>query len=212
MVSLMHDCPGCQVPLHGHEAFCPVCGEKQYVRPEFQGQSGEVFKKGSNPVGLILGIILVLGLIVFAVQSSWIGQLIQRGPEPPPGDSALSAPVAREKLEQGVLERLAGQSKTCKFVYTAGEKTVDRSYLQPVELAIEVNLKDPSIRKTIVEPIKTLMEPGLIKTLVLNDSHSHATITYSVASGAGNGADSESDTNPLGGVSGTDNPDETAKQ
>jgi hypothetical protein len=208
----MHDCPGCQVPLHGHEAFCPVCGEKQYVRPEFQGQAGEVFKKSSNPVGLILVIILVLGLIVFAIQSSWIGQLIKRGPEPPPGDSALSAPAAREKLEKGVLESLAGQSKSCKFVYTASEKSVDRNYPQAVELAIEVNLKDPSKRKSIVEPVKALMVPALINTLVLNDSHSHATITYSVAGGAASGADSESDSNQLGGNSAADTPAQTSEQ
>ena len=60
---------------------------------------------------------------------------------------------------------------------------MDRNYPQPVALAIDVNLKDPIIRKSIVEPVKALMEPGQINSLVLNDQHSHATITYSLSGG-----------------------------
>jgi hypothetical protein len=187
----MHDCPGCQVPLHGHEAFCPVCGTKQVVRPEYQGFSLEQYQKNFNPLGLILVVILLGGLLVYGVQSSWIGQLIKRGPEQPAGDSALSAPAAREKLESAVLQNLSGQSKTCKFVYMAGEKSVDRNYPEAVQLTIDVNLKNPSIRKSIVEPVKALMEPGKINSLVLNDSHSGATITYSIAGGAEEEADAE---------------------
>jgi hypothetical protein len=179
----MHDCPGCHVPLHGHEPFCPVCGVKQNVRPEFRGFSLKQYEKGFNPIGLILAVIVIGGLLVFAVQSSWIGQLMKRGPEPAPGDSALAAPAAREKLESSVLQSLNGQSKTCKFVYVAGEKTVDRNYPEAVQLTIDVNLRNPRIRKSIVEPVKSLMEPGKINTLVLNDSHSGATITYSIAGG-----------------------------
>lgn len=187
----MHDCPGCQVPLHGHEAFCPVCGTKQNVRAEYRGLPLEKYEKGFNPLGIIFVIILISGLFVFAVQSSWIGQLIKRGPEQPAGDSALSAPVAREKLESSILQNLSGQSKTCKFVYMAGEKTVDRNYPQAVELTIDMNLRNPSIRKSIVEPVKSLMEPGKINTLVLNDSHSGATITYSLSGGGTDDSNAE---------------------
>ncbi len=185
----MHDCPQCQVPLHGHEAFCPVCGQKQQVRPEFQGQSMQEYRKPFNPLGLILIVLLIGGLLFYAIQNSWVGQLIKRGPEPPPGDAALAPPAAREKLENAILQNVSGQSKICKFVYMAGEKTVDRSYPQPVELTIDVNLKDPSIRKSIVEPVKSLMVPAQIGTLTLNDSHSHATITYSVAVGSSDSSD-----------------------
>jgi len=187
----MHDCPGCQVPLHGHEAFCPVCGLKQIVRPEYRGFSLEQYQKSFNPLGLILAIIVIGGLLIFAVQSSWIGQLMKRGPEAPAGDSALSAPAAREKLESSILQNLSGQSKTCKFVYIAGEKVVDHNYPKAVELTIDVNLRNPSIRKSIVEPVKSLMVPGQINTLVLNDSHSGATITYSVAGGGTDESDAE---------------------
>jgi hypothetical protein len=186
----MHDCPGCQVPLHGHETFCPVCGLKQLVRPEFRGFT-ETYEKGFNPLGLIVAIILIGGLLVFAAQGSWIGQLIRRGPEIPAGDSALSAPAAREKLESAILQNLSGQAKTCKFVYKSGEKTVDRNDPQAVELTIEVYLKNPSIRKSIVEPVKALMEPGKINVLVLHDSHSQATITYTLSSSSDRDADSE---------------------
>ncbi len=191
----MHDCPGCQVPLHGHETFCPVCGLKQLVRPEFRGFT-ETYEKGFNPLGLIVVIILIGGLLIFAAQGSWIGQLIRRGPAAPAGDSALSAPAAREKLEVAVLQSLSGQSKICKFVYEAQDKTVDRNYPEAVALTIEVNLKNPSIRKSIVEPVKALMEPGKINSLVLHDSHSQATITYTLSSGS----DSESDAENASGT------------
>ena len=187
----MHDCPGCQVPLHGHEQFCPVCGLKQRVRPENRGLSLEQYQKGFNPLGLILILIVLGGLLFYLVQSSWVGQLMKRGPEQPAGDSALSPTAARDKLENGILQNLSGQSKTCKFVYMAGEKTVDHNYPQAVQLTIDVNLKNPSIRKSIVEPVKSLMVPGKISTLVLNDSRSGATITYSVADGGTEESDAE---------------------
>jgi hypothetical protein len=191
----MHDCPQCQVPLHGHESFCPVCGLKQRVRPEFQGQNAQQYDKPFNPLGLILAVLVLGGVLFYALQGSWVGQLARRGPEAPAGDSALAPPAAREKLENAVLQNLAGQSKTCKFVYMSGEKTVDRNSPQPVELTIDVNLKDPKIRKSIVEPVKSLMVPAQINTLTLNDSHSHATITYSVAIGASDSADDTADQN-----------------
>jgi len=187
----MHDCPGCHVPLHGHESFCPVCGVKQNVRPEFRGFSLKQYEKGFNPLGLVLVVIVLGGLLVYAVQSSWIGQLMQRGPEQSAGNTALSASAAREKLEGSILQSLSGQSKTCKFVYVAGEKTVDRNYPKAVELTIDVNLRNPSIRKSIVEPVKALMEPGKINTLVLNDSHSDATITYRLSGGGTDESDGE---------------------
>jgi hypothetical protein len=193
----MHDCPGCQVPLHGHERFCPVCGQKQIVRPEFQGTTFDKFQKGFNPIGLILGILLIIGLGIFAVQSSWIGQLIRRGPIQV-SEAALSAPAAREKLESAVLQSLSDQSKTCKFIYMADDKEVDRNHPNTVQLNIDVNLKDPSTRKTIVEPAKSLMEPGKISTLTLNDAHSHATITYSLATGANTESQSAENESPTG--------------
>lgn len=180
----MHDCPGCQVPLHGHESFCPVCGTKQNVKPEFLGSQMASYNKASNPVPLILLIVIVLGLILFAVQNSWIGALISRGPLP--ASETMSAPAAREKLENTILESVAGQSKSCKFIYTANEKTVTRDYPQPVDLTVEVYLNDPSIRKTIVEPAKPLMVPAQINSLVLKDNKSHATITYNVSVGVSN--------------------------
>jgi len=185
----MHDCPQCQVPLHGHEAFCPVCGQKQTVRPQFRGLPG--LERGFNPLGLILIMLIIGGVTFYAVQSSWVGQLIRRGPDTPVGDAALSPAQAREKLENGILQNLAGQAKTCKFIYTAEEKTVDRNYPKLVELAIDVYLKDPTKRKTIVEPVKSLMVPGHINTLTFTDNHSHATITYSVS---GVASDDQEDT------------------
>lgn len=177
----MHDCRGCQTPLHGHESFCPVCGQKQYVKPEFQGQMFDQGKQGFNPLVLILLILLAGGVLVYAVQSSWIGQVIRRGPEVVDPIASLSQPAAREKLETGIIENLASQSSTGKFTYMAEDKVVTRDYPQPVELTVNVNLKNPALRKSIIEPVKALMVPAHIKTITLDDARSHATLTYSVA-------------------------------
>ncbi len=177
----MHDCRSCQTPLHGHESFCPVCGQKQYVKPEFHGQMFDQSKQGLSAVVLIVLILLAGGVLVWAVQSSWIGQVIRRGPEVVSPENSLTPPAAREKLESAITQNLADQSSTGKFIYMAEDKIVTRDYAAPVELTVDVNLKNPAQRKSIVEPVKSLMVPAHINTLTLNDSRSHATITYSVA-------------------------------
>lgn len=183
----MHDCQSCQTPLHGHESFCPVCGLKQYVRPEYQGSILDQYKKSTNPLVLILFALFLGGAIYYAAQYTWIGQLIKRGPVVErQEDTAATQQAAREKLENAIVENLASQSVTGKFTYMSGEKAVDRNFPQSVELTIDVALKQPEKRKSIIEPVKSLMVPAHITTVTLNDARSHATVTYSVAGSAAN--------------------------
>ncbi|MBI4534178.1 MAG: hypothetical protein HY711_09575, partial [Candidatus Melainabacteria bacterium] len=77
----MHDCPGCGVPLHGHEEACPRCGTKQYVRRKFYDVAG-VSKESGFPWGVFIAVILVIGIgIVVALQTSWVGELMHQGPK-----------------------------------------------------------------------------------------------------------------------------------
>jgi len=175
----MHDCPGCQTPLHGHESFCPICGIKQLGRKDFQPSLAEQYKKSSNPIGLILLALVVIGLAIYGVKNSWIGELIKRGPIPV--EETLTPQAARAKIEALVMQKLTEQASAGKFVYTAGEdKPVDINYPQSVSLAINVNLKHPELRRSIVEPVKDLMAPANINTITLNDEHSHATVTLTL--------------------------------
>jgi hypothetical protein len=190
----MHDCPGCQTPLHGHESFCPICGTKQLVRTDFQPSLAEQYKKSSNPIGLILLALLIIGLAIYGVKNSWIGELIKRGPLP--AEETLTPQAARAKIEALVMQKLTEQSAAGKFVYTAGEdKPVDINYPQSVSLAINVNLKHPELRRSIVEPVKDLMAPANINTITLNDEHSHATVTLTLPPESGTN-------NPDSGASG----------
>jgi hypothetical protein len=179
----MHDCPRCQVPLHGHESFCPVCGLKQYVRPENQTSFADQYKKSSNPLWFMLLALLVGALLFYAVQNSWIGQLIKRGPAPV--EETLTPLAARTKIESIIMQNLAQQSVSGKFTYMSGENVVDINYPQSVSLNIDVNLKHPEQRKSIVEPVKALMAPANIGTVTLNDEHSHATVTLTLPPEAG---------------------------
>ena len=174
----MHDCQRCQTPLHGHEFYCPVCGLKQYVRPENQANDLKQYMRPGNPLIIIL-ITLVGGvLLFFAVQNSWIGQLAKRGPEPE--EEMLSPQSARAKIESVIMQNLAQQSASGKFSYTADDKPVDINYSGAVNLTIETNLKHPEQRKSIVEPVKSFMAPANINVLTLNDEHSHDTVTLTL--------------------------------
>jgi len=189
----MHDCPQCQIPLHGHESFCPVCGLKQYVRPENAASIVDQYKKASNPFGLMLLALLVGALLFYAVQNSWIGQIIKRGPVIEIEDNAATQLAAREKLENAVMQNLASQSSTGKFTYMCADKVVDRNCPQAVELTIDANLKHPGQRKTIVDPVKSLMVPAHINSITLNDERSHATVTYSKVPDSGTDTDKADD-------------------
>lgn len=179
----MHDCPRCQIPLHGHESFCPVCGLKQFVRPENQPSFAEQYLRPSNPLGLMLLALLVGGLLFYAVQNSWVGALIKRGPAPV--EETLTPLAARQKIESIIMQNLAQQSVSGKFTYTAGDKPVDINYPQSVNLDISVSLKHPEQRKSIVEPVKTLMAAANVNTITLNDERSHATVTLTLPPDSG---------------------------
>lgn len=174
----MHDCPRCQVPLHGHESFCPVCGLKQLVRPENQTTFAEQYKRASNPLWLVLLALIVGALLYYAVQNSWVGQLAKRGPVPL--EETLTPPAARTRIESMIMQNLAQQSVSGKFTYTVDDKPVDINYPQSVSLTIDVNLRHPEQRRSIVEPVKSLMAAANINTITLNDERSHATVTLTL--------------------------------
>jgi hypothetical protein len=130
-------------------------------------------------LGLMLLALLVGGLLFYAVQNSWVGQLIKRGPAP--DEETLIPAAARAKIESIITQNLAQQSVSGKFTYTAGENVVDISYPKSVSLSIDVNLKHPEQRKSIVEPVKSFMAAANINTITLNDERSHATVTLTLA-------------------------------
>jgi hypothetical protein len=77
----MHKCPTCKVPLHGWEENCPSCGTKQVVRDSKRSYGGPQ-TPGVNPLPFVLGIFVIGIAAVIAMNGSWIGQVMRRGPAP----------------------------------------------------------------------------------------------------------------------------------
>src|SRR3978361_1266763 len=72
----MRDCPTCRVPLHGHEEVCPSCGTKQYVKPELRRGTNLPPPPGVNPMPFILAVVVVAGIGIACLRTSWIGQVL----------------------------------------------------------------------------------------------------------------------------------------
>ncbi len=178
----MHDCPNCRVPLHGHEEVCPSCGTSQRVRRS----SSSLLNKGPQKPAInlipfvIVFVVLGAGTFIMA-QGSWIGQIMTRGPVKKDPMDELSMDQARQILVEQINQNLTNAGATGAFKWTTpqGEET-DVMNQGPVELTIDTELEDPNMRRQIIDPVKQYMPKAQIPTLVMNDSKSHATWTYTV--------------------------------
>ena len=178
----MHDCPQCSTPLHGYEDACPRCGAPQRVRKSYSNlfNSGSQ-KPGFNPWPFLL-VLVFLGVGGFTLaQSSWIGQLMRRGPVQENPLDKMAPQEARQIIFQKVTEGLSSVGATGEFKWTTSDgEQGDMNAPGSVELAIDTKLPDPNVRRQIIDPIKELLHPAQVRSLVMNDSASHATWTYTV--------------------------------
>lgn len=182
----MHDCPVCKVPLHGHEAVCPSCGAKQRSR---MGQSklfgGEEVKKPAvNPMPFVVAALIFLALGAYLLKDSWIAQIMNRPPQQEDPMAKLTFLDARNIVESKITEGVAAVGGKTTFKWQRAGADVDKSSEGPVEVAVEVELKEPEQRKAIVDPVKDYFEKAGIKTLTMTDAKLHATWTYQVSAQA----------------------------
>lgn len=176
----MHDCPNCRVPLHGHEEVCPSCGAKQFARQStFSSDRFATQKEPSvNVVPIIIAIVIVGVGIFAAMQVSWVGQVMNRGPVVEDPMDKMTYMEARQIIESKITQGLAAVGAKGKFSWTSNGAPVDKNVDQMVELDIQTRLKDKEQRKAIIDPIKEFMAKAKIPTLTMTDSRSHATWTY----------------------------------
>jgi hypothetical protein len=180
----MKDCPRCEAPLHDHEAICPRCGEKQYVKKGFGGSSLVDDKSTMSPVPAIIVVTLIIVGVIYAASQSWIGQMLTRGPVKADPMDSITPVVARQLIEEKATANLAAVNAKGTFDWKEGGMKADRNspILKSVTLDIETELKDPKGQHdSIVTPIKQYMERGFVSTITLNDTRAHATWTYSLA-------------------------------
>jgi hypothetical protein len=181
----MHDCPNCRVPLHGHEETCPSCGARQYVR---QGFSADRFAGQPEPkvnlVPIVITIIAFGFIFFFAIQFSWVGQVINQKPVPESPIEKMTYTDARQSVVNGITQNLAQVGAKGKFTWTSQGSPVDPNANQQVELDVQTRLQNKDQRKAIIDPIKDYLAQAKITTLTMSDTRSGAVWTYSVSTPA----------------------------
>ena len=177
----MHDCPACRVPLHGYEEVCPSCGTRQVVRRS-KGPTFRPAEQGINWIPILLGLIVVVVVIVSAIPGSWLGQLMNKKPEPEDPIAKLTYIEARNILESELNKNLQAVGATAKLEWKkpGGTEPSDKMANEAVELVVDTSLQDKNQRTGIIDPIKPYMEKAQVMTLTMNDKRSHATWTYTV--------------------------------
>jgi len=178
----MHDCPRCEAPLHDHETVCPRCGEKQYVPHSARRANLVEGEVPFNPVPLLLVICVIGAGLFFAVQHSWIGELITQPPAKVEAAATETPPVLRQMLQDKIATNLASVNAKGTFTWKQGDAKADLNSPQPVDLDIETQLSDGKTqRHMIIDSVKDLMDKANVTTITLNDKRSHATWTYSLS-------------------------------
>jgi hypothetical protein len=130
---------------------------------------------------MVVGLVVVGGALFYFASHSWIGEMLTRGPVKEDPMATVTAPQARQMIQDKVTAGLSQINAKAKFEWKSGEKAVDITAPEPVELAIETVMSNPKEqRKSIMDPVKDLMEKANVATVTLNDTKAHATWTYNL--------------------------------
>lgn len=176
----MHDCPRCGVPLHGWEQKCPSCDTPQVVSGRNWEFLESVPQAKSNPVPIIVALVLVGIAVALLIKTTWVGQLITRGPETVDPLSKLSCQDARKIIQDKLTEGLTQAGARGKFEWTTNGTATDINCPSSVQLNVTTRLANPKVHDSIVDPVKDYMDKAQVGVLTMNDTASHATWTYTL--------------------------------
>lgn len=126
----------------------------------------------------VIGIFIAGIALAVALNGSWVGQVMRRGPEPQDPLGGVTQTQARQLIEQRITEGLTAVGAKGKFAWTVGGQPSDINSPNPIELTVETSLADKNARHQIINPIKDYMGRGRVPTLTMNDAKSHSTWTY----------------------------------
>lgn len=180
----MYDCYSCKVPLHDHEAICPNCGAKQKRRSVSKLVGQAAGKKPVNMMPFVITFVMVAAGFGLMAQSSWMGQLMHRGPKVEDPMDKLSYLDARNIVEQKITEGMTAAGAKCEFKWTRAGADVDKASEGPLEATCNVVLTDTEQRRAIIDPVKDYFAKAQITTLTVQDDYEvdgqkkHATWTY----------------------------------
>jgi excinuclease UvrABC ATPase subunit len=133
-----------------------------------------------NIMPFIVVLVIVIGIGIYAAQSSWIGQVMSHKNDVVDPLDSMTQAQARDMIENGITQGLTAVGATGKITYMVEGKEADKTVNSPVEMTIDTKLQSPDQHKAVIEPIKQYMEKARIPTLVMNDSKSRANWTYQV--------------------------------
>jgi hypothetical protein len=188
----MHDCPSCRVPLHGYETECPACGAPQRVTKTQSKLFGSDLKKPStNYTPFIIIFVVMIGLVAVMAQTSWIGQLITRGPVKEDPLAKMTFQEARTLIDTKLNEGITAAGCKGTLKWQRDDKEVDKLSAGPINLTVDADLPTPEQHKAIVDPVKDYMDKAQITSLVFNDTKdpkTHRNWTYTVAPAPADGA------------------------
>jgi len=192
----MHDCPVCKVPLHGYEPTCPSCGAQQKVTKGYSRMFGDDMKKpATNPMPFVIAFVVVIGLFAVIAQSSWVGQLLTKGPTKQDPLAKMTYQEARTLIDTKLNEGFTTAAAKGTVKWQQDGKDVDKLAAGPVQVTVDAALNDPEQHKAIVDPIKDYMDKAQITSLIFNDTKdpkTHRNWTYSVSAAPAAGADDAS--------------------
>jgi hypothetical protein len=168
----MYDCPNCKVPLHGHERVCPSCGTPQKMtKSTSRLLAGEDIKKpATNPMPIVITLVVIVGLVFVIGQSSWVGQLMTKGPTKADPMAKVTFQEARTLIDTKLNEGFTAAAVKGTVKWQRDSKDVDKLSPGPVEVTVDAELTSPDQHKAIVEPVKDYMDKAQITSLVFNDT------------------------------------------
>jgi hypothetical protein len=176
----MHDCPRCGVPLHGYEQRCPSCDTPQVVTSKKWGFLDPVPQAKVNPAPIIVALLLVVLSLALLAKTTWVGQLLTRGPEPEDPMAKLTCTDARKIIQDKLTEGLAQVGAKGRFTWTSNGNPADINSTEAIQLSVATRLSNPKVHESIVTPVKDYMDKAQVSVLTMTDSASHATWTYTL--------------------------------
>jgi hypothetical protein len=130
----------------------------------------EIKKPPSSPLPWIITLVVVGGLVFLMAQTSWIGQLITKGPTKEDPLAKMTFQEARTLIDSKLNEGFTAAGVKGTVKWQREEKEVDKLTPGPIDVNVDAALESPDQHKAIVEPIKDYMPKAEIGQLVFNDT------------------------------------------
>ncbi len=187
----MHDCPRCKVPLHGYEKVCPACGTPQYVSSAYEYDDNTFARPKNNSLPIIVvASLLLFGLCgYFVIQYTWVGQLIKGNKDEP---KVLTTLESRNKIMETLDQDFKNINVQYKCKCLSQDKEVPLTTDQDINLSIEAKLANKSQKDGIVPSLKPFLQTAKISTIVIKDTKTQASWTYTITQDNLNNSSGES--------------------